>query len=218
MNLKAFAVSGKKNSGKTTTVENIIKELRNQNYTVGSVKDIHDNVEFDKEGSDTDRHKKAGAQLVTARGVVETDLMFQRRLELDEILNFYSYDYVVLEGFKSFSLPKILCAKSLEEIDELMDKDVFAVSGLIAEKIEEYKGCPVINSIDDVEKLVQLIKDKVGDWSKDMSDYQLTLSIGGKDIAMLPFVQNILLHGITGMLSQLKGYTQKGDIMIKIRR
>ncbi|MDI6604995.1 MAG: molybdopterin-guanine dinucleotide biosynthesis protein B [Thermoanaerobacteraceae bacterium] len=218
MNLKAFAVSGKKNSGKTTTVENIIKELRNQNYTVGSVKDIHDNVDFDKEGSDTDRHKKAGAQLVTARGVVETDVMFQRRLELDEILNFYSYDYVVLEGFKSFSLPKILCAKSLEEIDELMDEDVFAVSGRIAEKIEEYKGCPVINSIDDVEKLVQLIKDKVGDWSKDMSDYQLTLSIGGKDIAMLPFVQNILLHGITGMLSQLKGYTQKGDIVIKIRR
>ena len=39
--MKVFSVIGLSKSGKTTTIENIIKELRRRNYTVGSVKEIH---------------------------------------------------------------------------------------------------------------------------------------------------------------------------------
>ena len=39
--MKVFSVIGISKSGKTTTIENIIKELRKRNYSVGSVKEIH---------------------------------------------------------------------------------------------------------------------------------------------------------------------------------
>ena len=39
--MKLFSVIGITKSGKTTTIENIIRELRKRRYTVGSVKEIH---------------------------------------------------------------------------------------------------------------------------------------------------------------------------------
>ena len=39
--MKVFSVVGYSKSGKTTTIEQIIKELKKRNYSVGSVKDIH---------------------------------------------------------------------------------------------------------------------------------------------------------------------------------
>jgi molybdopterin-guanine dinucleotide biosynthesis protein B len=48
--------------------EAIIAELRRRNYRVGSVKDIHfEGFALDQEGTNTHRHKMAGAELVTAR-------------------------------------------------------------------------------------------------------------------------------------------------------
>ena len=64
--MKVFSVIGLTKSGKTTTIENIIKELRKRNYTVGSVKEIHfEKFKMDVDGTNTHRHKMAGSQLVT---------------------------------------------------------------------------------------------------------------------------------------------------------
>src|SRR5690554_4343904 len=117
--MKVFSVVGITESGKTTTIENIIKELRKRNYTVGSVKEIHfEQFKIDVEGSNTHRHKMAGSQLVTARGYYETDILFQNRLSMNEILNFYNHDYVILEGVRDTCAPKIVTAHDVEGILE----------------------------------------------------------------------------------------------------
>ncbi|MFA7550797.1 MAG: molybdopterin-guanine dinucleotide biosynthesis protein MobB, partial [Sedimentibacter sp.] len=60
--MKVFSVIGITKSGKTTTIENIIKELLKRNYTVGSVKEIHfEQFKMDPEGTNTFRHKTAGS-------------------------------------------------------------------------------------------------------------------------------------------------------------
>ena len=75
--MKVISICGISDSGKTTTAEHIIKELRRRGYSVGSVKEIHyDQFKMDTEGSNTDRHRRAGSQLVTARGKYETDILF----------------------------------------------------------------------------------------------------------------------------------------------
>lgn len=52
---------------------------------MGSVKDIHfEGFSIDSAGTNTDRHKKADSQLVTARGLYETDILFQGRLPVEE--------------------------------------------------------------------------------------------------------------------------------------
>lgn len=160
--MKVFSVFGITYSGKTTTIENIIRELRSRGHSVGSVKEIHHNeFTIDREGTNTYRHKEAGAQLVTARGLLETDMLFQEMLPVQRILNFYDQDFVVLEGVTDCSAPKIICAHTTKEIDERLDDTVFAISGIISNSMKEYKGIPVINSIDNIEQLVDLIEKKV---------------------------------------------------------
>lgn len=162
--MKIFSVFGITRSGKTTTIENIISELRRRGYSVGSVKEIHyQEFAIDKEGTNTDRHKKAGSQLVTARGLSETDVLFQEMLPVERILDFYNYDYVVLEGVTDCNAPKIICAHATDEIDERLDDTVFAISGMISNSIKEYKGLPVINAVENVRDIVDLIEKKVYD-------------------------------------------------------
>jgi len=155
-------VFGISKTGKTTTIENIIRELKKRRYTVGSVKEIHyEDFSMDTKGTNTDRHSKAGAEPVTARGYYETDILYNEKLSLDKILKHYSQNYVILEGIEKGNFPKILTASSLKEIDKRLDEMVFAISGKISNQIDEYKGIPVIDAVKETELLVDLIAEKV---------------------------------------------------------
>lgn len=163
--MKVFSIIGISLSGKTTAVEALTAELRRRNYSVGTVKDIHfADFALDAEGSNTFRHRNAGSQLVTARGRYETDIMFQRRMSLKEILNFYNHDFVILEGSYDFMGPGIIAACTEAEIDERRRELVFAVTGKIADHISEYNGLPVINAMTEAVRLADLIEKNVPDW------------------------------------------------------
>ncbi len=160
--MKIFSVTGYTQSGKTTTIENIIKELKKRKYSCGSIKDIHfEKFKIDKEGTNTYRHGEAGSELVTARGYYETDILFPRKLSVEEILEFYSQDFVIMEGVTDYNLPIILCAQNEEEIEERLSDKVFVISGKISNSINEYKKIPVINAVEDTGKLVDFIEEKV---------------------------------------------------------
>lgn len=159
--MKVISVVGITESGKTTTIENIIKELKKRNYSVGSVKEIHfEEFQIDTEGSNTYRHKEAGSELVTARGYYETDILFQEKLSMDKILSFYNHDFVILEGVSESEFPKIITAHDIPGIEVKMDNTVFAISGKISGEISEYKGLPAINSLTHIKELVDLIEEK----------------------------------------------------------
>lgn len=162
--MKAFSVFGVTQSGKTTTIENIIAELKKRGYSVGSVKNIHfEDFILDVEGSNTWRHKQAGSEMIVARGFKETDILIPKRLEIEKILRYFDHDYVVIEGVSGSILPKIVCGRSFAEIDERLNDLVFAISGHISNQISGYHGLPVISSLTDTGKLVDLIEEKVTD-------------------------------------------------------
>ncbi|ACB83935.1 molybdopterin-guanine dinucleotide biosynthesis protein MobB [Natranaerobius thermophilus] len=160
--MRVLSVAGITGSGKTTIIENIITELTKRRYSVGSIKEIHyEKFAIDEEGTNTDRHYKAGADLVTARGYFETDILYKKRLSVQDILRQYDHDYVVLEGVEDFFVPKIISAHNIEEIEAKLDETVFAISGRISNEIEEYQGIPVINTITNIDQMVDLIEQKV---------------------------------------------------------
>ena len=160
--MKVFCVTGVSGSGKTATIESVIRELKARKYSVGSVKEIHHgDFRLDSDGTNTDRHRKAGSETVTARGLYETDIMFPSRLPVGKILSFYHCDYVVLEGVEDVNAPKIITALSEGEIDERIDYRTFAISGVIAKRIAEYRGFPVISGVTDAGRLTDLIEEKV---------------------------------------------------------
>lgn len=163
--MKVFSVFGYSKSGKTTTIEMLIKELKRRGYSVGTVKDIHyEGFAIDTEGTNTDRHRKAGADLVTARGLYETDILFKSRLSIPEILKVYDQDFVILEGVTDYEVPMILCASSRADVMKRMNSRVFALSGVISNYTTHLENIPVINAIEEIKKLTDLVESNVRDW------------------------------------------------------
>ncbi|MCL2023082.1 MAG: molybdopterin-guanine dinucleotide biosynthesis protein MobB [Oscillospiraceae bacterium] len=165
--MKIFSVCGITKSGKTTTIEGIIAELVRRGYRVGSVKEIHnEGFQIDPNpASNTRRHRAAGASLVCARGLFETDFLYPEKLDMDKILSHYEgeYDFVVLEGVNDIPVPTIVTAHGLEDLREKWSDMVFAVSGRIAHvkdslKGTPYSGTPAISALEDIQKLVDLVE------------------------------------------------------------
>ena len=112
MNTPVFGVVGWKNSGKTTLTERLVSELTDRGLTVSMVKHTHHNVDVDRSGTDSYRHRMAGAQEVMLAGGSRFALMHEYRsqpeFELDELLSRMApCDLVLVEGFKKTPIPKL---------------------------------------------------------------------------------------------------------------
>ena len=162
--MKVINVQGISKTGKTTTVSGIIKELRKRGYTVGSVKEIHfESFTMETEGTNTDIHKKSGAEPVTARGLSETDIMFGYPVNIDKLLDIYTQDYVVIEGMCEANCPNIITGRTAGQLDDQINPLTIAAAGVISNEMDEYRGLPVINALTDIERMVDLIEEKTPD-------------------------------------------------------
>lgn len=107
-----FGIAGWKNSGKTTMTERLVAAITARGFRVATVKHAHHAFDIDQEGTDSHRHRAAGA--------VETALVSGRRWALmhelrgeDEpplealLARLSPCDLVVVEGFKTGDHPKI---------------------------------------------------------------------------------------------------------------
>jgi molybdopterin-guanine dinucleotide biosynthesis adapter protein len=157
--MKVFSVAGYHHTGKTTTVVELLKELKSRGYKVVSIKDIHsEKFTMEKPDSNSWKHWQASGDTVIARGLNETYQIWHSRLELNEMLQHLSADFVVVEGMKSAALPRILCAESTRQLDELLNGTVFAISGKFANDHTQYNNIPVLDSVKDISKLADLVE------------------------------------------------------------
>lgn len=163
--MRIFTIIGYTNSGKTGTLVKIIEELVRRGYIVNSIKNVHiENFSIDTPGKDSWMHREAGATITGVRGDKETSIIFQRPLKTQEFIPFLDCDFLALEGFTDEKdIPKILCSKNLTDLEERFDESVFAISGIISQEIEEYKGIKAINGLTDYKELVDLIEQKAID-------------------------------------------------------
>ncbi|MGM0372470.1 MAG: molybdopterin-guanine dinucleotide biosynthesis protein B [Halobacteriota archaeon] len=112
--MQVVGVAGRRNAGKTTLVERVLGAVP-EAASVATVKSIHHDIEFDTEGTDTYRHRQAGADRVIGisptqsaefrpvgkeDGVTLTDRLGELREQ--------GVDWVLVEGFKTEPLPTIL--------------------------------------------------------------------------------------------------------------
>ena len=103
-----FAVSGEKNSGKTTLIEAVLPILNARGYSVAVVK--HDGHSFapDVPGTDTRRFFDAGA-MGTAVFDGEKFMLVKRQAVTEKQLfeAFPEADLILIEGLKGSSYPKL---------------------------------------------------------------------------------------------------------------
>lgn len=142
-----IAVIGGKHSGKTTIIEHLITELKSRCYAVGAIKEMVRIPTLDTPATETDRYRSAGAEVIVAVPRDETVVFIKKRLNVKEILPYLDgIDYVVLEGFeREQTLPKIIAAKTADEVKSYLDESVIALSGLIMESDVETKRATAFN-------------------------------------------------------------------------
>ncbi len=113
-----FAVSGYKNSGKTTLIERLIPELTGRGYKVAVIKHDGHDFESDVPGTDSYRFQKAGAfgtAVYSSRRLMVT----KECREPDEKMAaeaFGEADIILIEGLKHSAYPKYVCNYPKEEI------------------------------------------------------------------------------------------------------
>jgi molybdopterin-guanine dinucleotide biosynthesis adapter protein len=109
MQQRAFGVTGWKNAGKTTLVERLVAEFVRRGWRVATIKHAHHEVDIDRSGTDSFRHRAAGATEVALVGGRRYAIMReQEEPTLAEVMaRLAPADLVLIEGFKRELHPKI---------------------------------------------------------------------------------------------------------------
>jgi len=111
MNEPVIGIYGKSNSGKTTIINNIIKQLSNEGFNIASVKITDKEIGVDTKGKDTWKYAKAGAKLVVLSSPKETDFLIKKSEGILEIIaqinQIAKYDLIIIEGANDKYTPKI---------------------------------------------------------------------------------------------------------------
>ena len=104
---RAVAFTGPSNSGKTTIIEKIAKELIPR-YKIAIIKnDPKDKAQFDIEGKDSYKFYQTGAEVVVT-SPTRTTYFSHRPKSLEEIIEMLSdFDLLLVEGLKTLPLPRI---------------------------------------------------------------------------------------------------------------
>lgn len=132
MTQAVLGIAGWKNSGKTTLTTRLVEELTSRGLRVSTVKHAHHDADVDHEGTDSFRHRAAGATevaLVTAnRWALMRELRGAEEPPLADILaRLAPVDLVIVEGYKREPIPKIEVRR-----DEAMDQTPLADPHVIA--------------------------------------------------------------------------------------
>ncbi len=152
---KILAVSGVKNSGKTTLISKLIPVIKEKGIKIATIKHDGHNFSCDIEGTDTYKHFNSGA---VGTAIFSKDKFFiVKNGCVDEkyLKDFFGdVDLIILEGFKKSNYKKIeIVRKGISNNLVCNDDTLIAI---VSNCISNYKDIPVfdINDIDLISNLI----------------------------------------------------------------
>ncbi|BDC19028.1 molybdopterin-guanine dinucleotide biosynthesis protein B [Acidianus sp. HS-5] len=128
-----FQIVGKKDSGKTTTILNILRQLKSKRKDLIVAVIKHSHHVIDDENKDTFKFKKEGADLVIFHS--NDCALFFDCINFDYV-SLLPADVVLIEGFKDLNLGEKIEIRSPEEAKDIAEE--------ISKKSEECGKSPAI--------------------------------------------------------------------------
>lgn len=224
MSVPVISFIGWSGSGKTTFIEKLIPVLRSRGLKVAVLK--HDGHEFqmDREGKDTWRFGKAGAEYVAIANprhsaeLINAPASFHQLCQRAEGFA----DLIIAEGWTDEEAPQIEILRGHQDLrcthpDQLIAivTDQTVDTRLPTFGLEEPEA--VANFIFEREPcLLPYAKLKT---QPAAGDAAVTLTVDGNDVPLLPFVQDIIKNTCLGLVSSLKdtGLEESSTIEITLR-
>jgi len=231
LSIPMIAVAGSRRSGKTTTVEAIVKGLTRRGYRAATVKHIHDpDFTIDTKGKDTWRHAQAGAHTivsVAAKELATIKKVDTTKYTIRDIAQNCedNTDIIILEGFRdqlaqNLTIPKVVTIKNKEEIAEAMQtfKPILAFTGSVPKTETLGLKIPYVDVKKEPEKLTEIIEKRVAPIIQKRRESKETLSINinGKTLPLNPYVQKVTRNVLFAVVSTLKGAIVQGNENVQI--
>lgn len=110
--MRIYGVVGWKNAGKTGLMERLVSEISGRGFSVSTIKHAHHGFDVDQPGTDSHRHRMAGATEVLLASRKRFALMHELRGEEEPALGALlqrlgPVDLVLIEGYKRDTHPKV---------------------------------------------------------------------------------------------------------------
>jgi len=166
MTRRIFGFTGWKNSGKTGLTVRVVEELTRRGWRVSTVKHAHHSFDIDHEGTDSYRHREAGATEVAIVSGSRWALMHELRDEcepaLDEVLaRLAPCDLIIVEGYKRENHDKLETRRlDAKNRDALADDDPSIVA-IAADHPVDTSALPVF-ALDDTVAVADFIERHTG--------------------------------------------------------
>lgn len=204
------------NSGKTALICDVVSHLKNLGYRVAVIKSSSDrSVAFDQPGTDTAKHKAAGADSVMFLGPDQMVLQNQKTdLSLRTLSHRYfpDMDIVIGEGFKSSrKIPKIEVVKDPEQA---LRNEVHGVIAVVTSN-EDIAGDYIFRPTESLEIAQFLEKRFLLGQAKGIE--RAALLVNGNKIPLKGFVQDSLAGTVNGFVHALKLVDDIEEIELRIK-
>jgi molybdopterin-guanine dinucleotide biosynthesis protein B len=154
---KVVAFTGYSSSGKTTLIIKIANILQDRGYKVCIIKhDPKDKAVFDKDGKDSFKFSQTGANVAVV-SPNKTTIFKKQTSSIDKLIEIFDdFDFLLVEGLKTLSLPRICVCRNK------IDKDYFEVSDTLAcddsvDKSTIPDGMEILN-LNNPEEIIRWIK------------------------------------------------------------
>lgn len=227
--MKAIAVVGFKNSGKSYLVKALAGALKAQGCRIGIVKHAHRAIEV----ADKDGQLYARAREVVVVSDKEISSLRKGSAGLEEIISGMDADIVIVEGFKqNKTLPRIVCYKDNKEkaqltlglelgfvkTGKLSAGDVRKLASAVRKKGFKLPGedCAKCGYKDCYELAKAIVKGKEAAGKCVYAGARARLWVGGASIPMKLFVDDILANTVRGFVKSLRGGQAAGRIKLEI--
>jgi len=214
--MKAVAIVGNSDSGKTRLITALIKELNSRALKCGVLKKASKEVELDKEGKDSWQFMAAGAEAATVLApekifTIEKNKAGQTLLDI-ALERFAEVDILLVEGGKKESaFKKIWRLQKVADFDQnKAPEELLAV--VADESFPISPGYPVFQA-EEISRLADFLLNVL-----EPLEPLAELKVDGRRVPLNPFVQSLLTETIKGLLRALKGLPespQKVEIKLK---
>ena len=207
------SIVGKSKSGKTTLMEELIRELKSRGYRVGTIKHTPQGMTFDEPDKDSWRHIQAGSEatVISSSDRVVLIKPVAQALTLEEVAHLVGEDcdIILAEGFKQDNAPKI------EVHRREVGPPLSAVKKLIAMATDEPLETKVRQfSLQDIKGLADLLEEGFIKPQRERT----SLYINGVLIPLSSFPKKIITDVLLAMASSLKGIGEVRGLDISLRK
>ncbi|MCM3719094.1 molybdopterin-guanine dinucleotide biosynthesis protein B [Fictibacillus phosphorivorans] len=156
-------VAGYQNSGKTTVITKLLKELTKKKIKTAVIKHHghSDVLNLNDAGKDTEKHREAGAFITGISSKGGTIFSMNDELPLEKTIEVYKaldIECVLIEGYKQIQYPRVLLCRNSDDSD-LINKSNELIAIINRDQLMNQPSVP------------QFIRSEETEWIKFMMEY-----------------------------------------------